>query len=364
MATTILIIDIVLNAVGLTILLISAQQYRLKRPTSLILRVGYIVVASILWAFVNLTDNAWVNLFAPACAHVGLMLCLFRDEVILRVGHGLLTAMRYSGCNALTHYIFQYGLDVMHLSPPEPVAFAIDNLLTIVLFAITGLAIMQFSKNRRPRIRPYISFPTIYMLMVTLFVGVYITHIEHIEDMITPPSLLGLGCFLLIIVGDILVIVGNEQGYQQLKKEQETATMQLQTEHFRRLFSWQDAQWKKVAAKNHDFRHQLQIIQALLKNGEGEDAVKRGTEESLEAIEASLADTMHFGAVQSRPLQMILEYIRAACEGYGIRFEARIAYSAFEFMDLEDICSLFMNAFENALEACTAMRRAEKTITL
>jgi uncharacterized FlaG/YvyC family protein len=202
------------------------------------------------------------------------------------------------------------------------------------------------------------------MLMVTLFVGVYITHIEHIEDMITPPSLLGLGCFLLIIVGDILVIVGNEQGYQQLKKEQETATMQLQTEHFRRLFSWQDAQWKKVAAKNHDFRHQLQIIQALLKNGEGEDAVKRGTEESLEAIEASLADTMHFAAVQSRPLQMILEYIRAACEGYGIRFEAHIAYSAFEFMDLEDICSLFMNAFENALEACKAMSSAEKTITL
>jgi hypothetical protein len=364
MVTTILIIDIVLNAAGLTILLILSKHYRLKRNHSILLRTGYIVGVSILWAFANLTDSPWVNLFAPAFAHVGLMICLFRDEMILRVGHGLLTAMRYSGSNALTHYILQYGFGAMHLSLPEPIAFAIDSLLTLILFTASGLAILRFSKNREPKIRPYISFPTIYMLVVTLFVGMYITYIEHIENVIEPPSLPGLGCFLLILVGDLLVIIGNEQGYLQLKKEQEMAATHLQTEYFRRLFIWQDAQWKKMVAKNHDLRHQLQIIQALLENGAAEEAVKRGTEKSMEAIKASLDDTMHFGAVQSRPLQMILEYTRASCESYGIRFEANIAYSTFDFIELEDICSLFMNAFENALEACKKMSSTKKVISL
>jgi hypothetical protein len=364
MAATILIIDALLNAAGLTILLRTSENYRLKRNNSILLRAGYIIAVSIIWAFVNLMDSVWINLFAPVFAHVGLMLCLYRDEVILRVGHGLLTAMRYVGCNALTHYILWDGFGAMHLSLPEPAAFAIDSLLTLVLFAVSGLAILRFSKNRRPKTRPYFSFPTIYMLATTLFVGVYITHIENIDGLLQPPSLIGLGCFLMILVGDLLVIVGNEQGYLHLKKEQETARMQLQTEYFRRLFSWQDAQWKKVSAKNHDFRHQLQIIQALLENVGGEEAACRGAEKSLKAIEASLDDTMHFEAVQSRPLQMILEYVRAACEGLGIRFEANIAYSVFEFMDLEDVCSLFMNAFDNALEACKNMRGTEKTISL
>jgi hypothetical protein len=364
MATTILILDIALNAIGLIILLKASEHYRVKRNNSILLRAGYILVVSIIWAFVNRTDSALMNLFAPACAHVGLMLCLYRDKVILRVGHGLLTAMRYSGCNALTHYILWDGFGAVHLSLPEPAAFAIDNLVTLVLFAATSLAVLRYSKYRRPKTHPYISFPTIYMLVVTLFVGVYITHVEHIEGMIEPPSLPGLGCFLLILVGDILIIIGNEQGYQNLKKEQEAATMQLQAEYSRRLFSWQNAQWKKMAAKNHDFRHQLQIIQALLENSGGEDTVKRETEKSLEAIDASLDDTMHYRAVQSRPLQMILEYIRTVCEGYGIRFEANIAYSAFEFMEFEDVCSLFMNAFDNALEACKNMSRRAKTISL
>jgi hypothetical protein len=309
-------------------------------------------------------DSAWGNLFAPAFAHVGLMLCLFRDEAIRRVGHGLITAMRYSGCNALAHYILKYVFGTIQLSLSEPVAFAIDNILTLVLFTASGLAILHFAKNREPNIRPYISFPTIYMLLATLFVGIYITHTENIEGMMEPPSLIGLSCFFIILAGDLLVIIGNEQGFLQLKKEQEAVTLRFQAEYFRRLFSWQNAQWKKVAANNHDFRHQLQIIQALLENGGGETAVKCETERSLEAIKASLDDTIHFGAVQSRPLQMILEYMRTSCKDYGIRFEANIAYSAFEFIELEDICSLFMNAFENALEACKEIRRTDKTISL
>jgi hypothetical protein len=364
MATTILIIDIALNAAGLIFLLKTSEHYRLKRNNSILLCAGYIVVASILWAYVNLSDSAWVNLFAPALAHVGLMLCVYRDEVILRIGHGLLTAMRYSACNALTHYILWDGLGEMYLSLPEPVVFAIDNLVTLILFAVSTLAILRYSKHRRPKIRPYFSFPTIYMLVVTLCVGVYITYVEQIESMIEPPSLLGLGCFIMVVLGDILVIIGNEQGYLNLNKEQEMAAMQLQAEHFRRLFDWQDAQWKKVNAKNHDFRHQLQIIQALLENNSDEDSVKYKTIKSFRAIEATLDDTLHFGAVQSRPLQMVLEYIRASSEGFGIRFEANIAYSAFEFMDFEDLCSLFMNALENALEASKNMNSPEKTIAI
>ncbi|MDR0964046.1 MAG: ATP-binding protein, partial [Clostridium sp.] len=364
MATSILMIDIAFNIAVLTILFILAKHYRHKRELSILLRAGYIVVASILWACANHVDLAWVNLFGPAFAHVGLLLSLFRDEVMRRVGHGLVTAIRYIGCNALTHFILWYGFGAMHLSLPEPVAFAIDSLLTLVLFGISGLALLLFTNSREPKIRPYISLNTIYMLVATLFIGVYITQVEHLQGSMDPPSLMGLGCFFMVIVGDLLIIIGNEQGYSQLKKEQEATTLQLQTEHFRRLFSWQNAQWKKVAAKNHDFRHQLQIIQALLENGGGEDTIKRHAEKSLAAIKASLDDTLHFGAVQSRPLQMILEYMRATCEGYGIRFEANIAYSTFEFIDLEDICSLFMNAFENALEACKHVNPTEKTISL
>jgi hypothetical protein len=364
MATTILIIDILSNAACLTILFISSKHYRLIRNTSTFLSAGYIVAASIIWSFVNLIDSEWINLFAPALAHVGLMLCLFRDEVIRRFGHGLITAMRYSGSNSLAHYILKYVSDTMQLSLSEPVAFAIDNLLTLVLFTASGLAILRFAKNREPNIRPYISFSTIYMLLATLFVGMYITHIENIEGMMESPSLMGLSCFFIILTGDLLIIIGNEQGYLHLKKEQETVTLQFQAEYFRRLFNWQNAQWKIVAAKNHDFRHQLQIIQTLLENGGGETTVKCETERSLEAIKASLDDTIHFGAVQSRPLQMILDYMRTSCESYGIRFETNIAYSSFEFVEFEDICSLFMNAFENALEACKEITRADKTISV
>jgi K+-transporting ATPase A subunit len=56
-----------------------------------------------------------------------------------------------------------------------------------------------------------------------------------------------------------------------------------------------------------------------LETSTGEDAACRETEKSLGAIDASLDSFMHFGAVQNRPLQMILEYVRVACEGSGMK---------------------------------------------
>jgi sensor histidine kinase regulating citrate/malate metabolism len=167
-----------------------------------------------------------------------------------------------------------------------------------------------------------------------------------------------------VFSGDLVIIIGNEQEFQKRRAEQEVAHMRLQVEHFNRMLNWQTAYMAELSAHTHDMKHKLKVIEKLFEAAATDQDSKVKACEGLSSVRSMLDLSPQFNRVKNKALQMALEIAAADCKIYGITLTTKIMYSDFDFMTMDDISSLFMNMFENAVEACKNMASPQKAITI
>lgn len=93
----------------------------------------------------------------------------------------------------------------------------------------------------------------------------------------------------------------------------------------------------------HDINNHLMCIKNL------EDSEQ---EEYIDELYKSIEENSKSPQTGNMILDVIISEKRSACRKKGINFKCDIDFSRGEFMDMMDVCSIFSNILDNAIEAC------------
>ncbi len=108
----------------------------------------------------------------------------------------------------------------------------------------------------------------------------------------------------------------------------------------------------------HDMKNQLMILENAQNDQSG--YMKDFVQKSLKQVD-SLGNFYHTGNAE---LNMLLSECKNRAESYGIEFDVVFQEGCLDFMEQEDIISIFVNAIINAIEACQKIKDGERKIQI
>lgn len=163
----------------------------------------------------------------------------------------------------------------------------------------------------------------------------------------------------ICIVADIFLFFtikqyGERQALESQKKLAE-AQLRIQLDHYNNLVSTIE----QVSHLRHDMNNQLQTIHSLLRRGENALAQEQAAmlqEHWNQASTKTFCDNKIVDAV-------LLEKQRL-CSDEEITFLPRVAVPAFVPIDGVELCSLFSNILDNAINACKGVPAEHRKISL
>lgn len=104
----------------------------------------------------------------------------------------------------------------------------------------------------------------------------------------------------------------------------------------------------KVRQLYHDINNHIESLKRLYSsNDECENYIK--------SIERELIDYKPVISTGNMILDIIINNKKDICDNYNINFKANINFSKCEFIEVIDICSIFSNIIDNAIEACRSV---------
>ena len=143
---------------------------------------------------------------------------------------------------------------------------------------------------------------------------------------------------------------------QRLTFERELLEMQMEEEEKRSLLLMETAQ--QTRQMRHDLRHHLRLIQAMA--GDENPNLTAYLSELIRDIPAAVRDYCENQAVNA-----IVSHYAALCREQGIQTDIRLSVpTRTEQTTDPELCVIFGNLIENALEACGRMTEGKKFIHL
>ena len=118
---------------------------------------------------------------------------------------------------------------------------------------------------------------------------------------------------------------------------------------------------RKTRALRHDMRQSLIAIKSLAEQN-NTDELNRYIDSIIDCIPSAIRTYC-----DNPMINAIVSYYASACEQQGIRFETHLSISADDTLTQirdVDLCAVFGNLLENALEACERMEDGSRFVTL
>lgn len=140
-----------------------------------------------------------------------------------------------------------------------------------------------------------------------------------------------------------------------LAKQQKLEQQSMFTEINRKYYESMEQQHFEIRRLKHDLANHLQILSALPESQK--DAY-------LYNLTKNTAVTQSLSYCKDATVNAVLTVKKNLMERYGIRMENAIDISAELPFDKTDICALYANALDNAIEACMKLSEAERWLIL
>ncbi len=214
----------------------------------------------------------------------------------------------------------------------------LTNLLLIYIVSITKALKLKFSLNNTQY--KYIFFSIILNLLsaILIFATIYKTT-QSVTDFaldfviaLISSSILILNIFFMWLI--IRVIKDSN-----LRAENKCIKENIQLQH-QYYLNMQESQMK-VKKLYHDMKNHMICIENLY-----------GKNEYVESINNQLKECNSIFNTNNMILDIILNDKKRICESKGIDLIANINFKECNFIDSADVCSIFSNMIDNAIEAC------------
>lgn len=132
---------------------------------------------------------------------------------------------------------------------------------------------------------------------------------------------------------------------QELMQTNYYHSLEMQYDHSRRLI--------------HDMKNHMQTLEELYNSGSGVEA-KKYTKTIVETVDR-IAGRFK---CRNRTLTIIINDKILKCDEYAIGIDLEVEDIDFEFMEPFDITTIFSNLLDNAIEACSRLKKEERIIKI
>ncbi len=158
----------------------------------------------------------------------------------------------------------------------------------------------------------------------------------------------------LVDFGGVVMLVAFQEHWRELQSRREADAIQNLFQHQYEQYRISQESIDLIHRKYHDLKHQIGVLRMET------DAGKR--EEYLRQLESGLGS---FAAVQntgSAVLDTILATKQRYCTDHQITLNVMADGKQLEFIEVMDLCSIFGNALDNAIESVEKLESAEKRL--
>ena len=342
----VLLIALALECITAQIYIINSFKLSFPVPRFTIVTCGVYIV---LFLF-SLLNNTTVNAVLFAIANFVIILIFTSVKPLSALFHALILTIIMAATEVIPMFILNKYTSDYYNENYFMVNGVIMLIISKLLFFFVMLAISVFNRDKFYSldadyaipvfmlIIPVISIVAILVLSVIWFSNyTYITNIQ--VDVLIPIIL-----FLMVVL-NISVFIND---YQRRKKYIETTELQLRLQNENNLSNYYQSLLKEYedrAILIHDIKNHLQSIRELNKNNAD--------------VDGYIEDLLASSALKSSVLRSDNDMLNAIVTRYyekslaeNISFNTDIRRNVIDFMQNEDITSLFCNLLDNAFEAC------------
>ncbi len=230
-------------------------------------------------------------------------------------------------------------------------------LSKLFAFAVMKVICTVHKKNKRIALKPsyWILFVSIFLVSALTIHALYFLQYYSVTAHVY--NNLAVWCSFGLLYSTFFSLYLYEKMEKQAEEEKKQEVLQyqfrVQSEHVNEILVAQT----EIKKLRHDLQNHEISIKAYLKNGDC-----RGALDYLERMQTQELYANNLIETGNITLDAMLNTKRSIAESKGIQFDVRLQIPEKLFVDPVDICIIFGNALDNAIEACEQMQCRERWI--
>ncbi|HBG2271622.1 TPA: GHKL domain-containing protein, partial [Clostridioides difficile] len=222
--------------------------------------------------------------------------------------------------------------------------FRIQAIIMSKVFLFIGFILFKYFKlslDFKPKDMILIGIPILSNIVSLLLIFEYNLRVNTIT---TENLFIFIFAILLILSSSIilLIVIGKIVQDDKLNLEYELINERIKTNyrnyeninevHDRLKYVYHDLKNHMICIKNYDTKEEIISY--------------------IDNLEFQISEFEHFKNTGNKTLDLILAEKISICKKYDIQIEDNINISKLNFIENNDICSIFANSLDNAIEAC------------
>lgn len=200
----------------------------------------------------------------------------------------------------------------------------------------------------------YFFIPVISNIMLFFIIFKYIFKFSD-QDLISGFQIVTISIILILSNLSIILVIRKIIKNSILLAEYEVMkrNVNMQYKYYMNLKENQS----KIRQLHHDMKNHIICIKKLNENG-------YDTKQYIETIESKIINKYNLFETGNVLLDIILNDKKEICEDKNIDFKCSINFSKCNFIEPQDICSIFSNILDNSIEACEKINENKRYISL
>lgn len=255
---------------------------------------------------------------------------------------GLLNEIIYAFLSLLCNRLIDMEYGWYYTLLYQKLIFLEVNILTklLLIYIVTVIKTVKLKVNLNNKQYKYIFFSIILNLLsaILIFATIYKTT-QSVTDFALDFVIALISSSILILNIFFMWLIIRVSKDSNLRAENKCIKENIQLQH-QYYLNMQESQMK-VKKLYHDMKNHMICIENLY-----------GKNEYVESINNQLKECNSIFNTNNMILDIILNDKKRICESKGIDLIANINFKECNFIDSADVCSIFSNMIDNAIEAC------------
>lgn len=224
-----------------------------------------------------------------------------------------------------------------------------------ILILILGLyRLIKFEIELHKKDILYLGIPIVTNIVSFFVIFKYVFEFSE-RKLINANEILYISILLFLSNLSIILVMRKIRKDSRLLAQKDMAknNLEMQYKYYMNIKENQD----KIRQLHHDMKNHIICMRKLNQNGYDNEVYIQSIDKNIKSYE----NTFDTGNVL---LDIILNEKKQICNNKNIKFSSSINFTKCDFIDSEDICSIFSNILDNAIEACTKINGSNKFISI
>lgn len=333
-----------------------------KSILGIIIKAISVLVCGVSLACINFFGVFWLNVIVAVILNLSMALSFYKGKLLVKFFLSVLVATLSIFFEffviILTSWIFGENLTMVIQIPTAKLAMTIIS--KVLLFIVIRI-IFIFTKDRKYAKSGKEVLFLFTLSIVTIANIILMVKLEsYVPQKESHKILMSLVCFGLILcnIAVFFIYDRNLRKYELENQLREAEEMQrIQASYYKQIEKGLNESRKQL----HDFKNHITTLERLYHTDSKDKALNY-----MHELQAQMSQQMAAASfrVNNTAFDVILYEQEKACKEQGITFEKQILYNDLSILKYIDTCTIFANALDNAVKACSEIQNGEKKITL